>query len=58
MKNSQWAHKKGINEVQANDKYSIKYIISPKKSYVVEPQGGKIDYSKANQKDFIEQVKN
>jgi len=31
--------------------------VSPKKSYVVEPHEGKIDYSKKNKKEFIESVK-
>lgn len=58
MKKSSWAHKKGADDIQKNGKYSIKYTTSPKKSYVVEPTEGKIDYSKAKDKDFKEKVKN
>lgn len=58
MKGAKWAHEKGTSDIQKKSGYSIRYTTSPKKSYVVEPKEGKIDYSKAKNKDFVENVKN
>jgi len=47
MKDSQWNHERTASGIQNQADYSLKYTTSPKKSYVVEPKEGKIDYSKA-----------
>jgi hypothetical protein len=44
MKESHWNHTSGFKERQQEEKYALNYVISPKKSYVVEPCAGKIDY--------------
>jgi predicted HicB family RNase H-like nuclease len=48
MKKGNSAHTKSVKEIQKNGKYSIKYTTSPKKTYVIEPKQGKIDYTKSN----------
>lgn len=57
MKGSKWAHDKKSHVISEKAEYSLTYTTSPKKSYVVEPKEGKIDYSKANNKHFIDTVK-
>ena len=44
MKDSHWNHASGFKEKKKDEKYHLNYVISPKKSYVVEPSQGKIDY--------------
>ena len=44
LKNSTWDHKKKISQSLNKGQYSQTYCISPGKSYVVEAQGGELDY--------------
>lgn len=36
-----------LNNFEVKNNYSIKYVASPKKSYLVNPKEGEIDYSDA-----------
>jgi hypothetical protein len=58
MKNAEWGHDKAAKDAKEKGDYSLKYTTSPKKSYVMEPKDGKIDYSKINKKDFKETLSN
>lgn len=57
MKKSTWAHNKKAKNVQEQTEYSLKYTTSPKKTYVMDPHEGKIDYSKAKKNAFVEDLK-
>jgi hypothetical protein len=46
-KNTTFEHKKTIRENIPKGQYAFIYTPSPDKSYVIEPHGGQIDYSKA-----------
>jgi len=51
MKKAAHTHHPSINEVRSNsivNNYTIKYVASPSKTYLVNPVEGEIDYSKAN----------
>lgn len=58
LKNSTWDHKTKIKNTIAKGDYSQTYCISPGKSYVIEPQGGELNYDIANKKpkEFYDQV--
>ena len=66
MKRAAHIHHRSIVEVRANSPelraqpYSIKYVASPGKTYLVNPTDGEIDYSKAakNYDKFYEEVAN
>jgi hypothetical protein len=50
MKKAAHTHHPSINDMRANsigNNYSIKYVASPSKTYLVNPLEGEIDYSKA-----------
>lgn len=58
QKNSTWEHKKLLGRNRFDPKYDLCYTTEPGKSYVIEPEGGELDYSQA-QKDpigFYDQV--
>lgn len=57
MKKSNWAHNKKAKDIQGQADYTLKYTTSPKKTFVVDPHEGKINYSKSKQKGFVEDVK-
>jgi len=42
-----------VAEVRKGGEYALPYSTSPKKSYVVRPEGGEIDYSKYKTKEEI-----
>lgn len=51
MKKAAHTHHPSVNDTRANsitNNYSIKYVASPSKTYVVNPLEGEIDYSKAH----------
>ena len=61
MKTAAHVHHKSVKEVRKNNitnNYSIKYGISPVKSYLVNPKEGEIDYEKArkNYDKFFREV--
>ena len=58
LKNSTWDHKKKIQSSIAKGEYSQTYCIAPGKSYVIEPQGGELNYdiAKKQPKKFYDQV--
>lgn len=47
-----------LNSFHVENNYSIKYVASPKKSYLVNPKEGEIDYSdaKKNFNKFFDRV--
>ena len=49
-----------LNSFHVENSYSIKYVASPKKSYLVNPKEGEIDYSdaKKNFNKFFNRVSN
>lgn len=50
MKKAAHSHHPSVNQVRLNsieNKYSIRYVASPAKTYVVNPKFGEIDYSSA-----------
>lgn len=50
MKTSSHTSQPSVKQVKAHlvqNNYSIKYVASPGKSYLVNPKEGEIDYSKA-----------
>lgn len=55
MKRAAHIHHKSVVDIKKNNitnNYSIKYVASPEKSYLVNPIEGEIDYSKAK-KDYF-----
>ena len=52
MKGASWDHDKAAKEIGKNGQYNLKYTTSPSKTYVMEPNEGKIDYSKSKKGDF------
>ena len=63
MKKAAHVHHPSIKEVRSNsitNNYSIKYVASPRKTYLVNPKEGEIDYSKARKSfdRFFEEVSN
>jgi len=51
QKEAAWTHKTHMkNNLASNDDYKLTYIIDPKKSYVIQPKEGEIDYSMADKK--------
>jgi hypothetical protein len=63
MKKAAHIHHPSLNDVKnynVTNNYSIKYVASPTKTYLVNPKEGEIDYSKArtNFKKFYNKVAN
>ena len=63
MKNSAHSHHPSVNQVKKNlidNKYTIRYVASPAKTYLVNPKEGEIDYSGAytNFGKFFKKVQN
>lgn len=58
MKNADSKHKKTTSALEKNGNSSMKYGVSPQKSYVVSQKSGKIDYGKSKKKGFVEEAKN
>jgi hypothetical protein len=60
LKRASHIHHPSIKEAQKTDnlEYSIKYVSSPKKSYLVSPKDGEIDYELAykNRAKFYNKV--
>ena len=61
MKTSAHVHHKSVKEIKrkgVDNNYSIKYVASPKKAYLVNPVEGEINYEKAkkNYNKFYDEV--
>ncbi len=60
MKNTACEHKKIMSENIQRGEYSMTYISSPGKSYIIEPHDGELNYdlAKKNPNKFYDQVFN
>lgn len=58
MKNAESKHKKITSTLEKNGKGTVKYGVSPQKSYVVSQKEGKLDYGKMKKKGLTEEIKN
>lgn len=48
QKNTAWTHKEVMSHhLERTQGYGLTYIASPKKSYVIEPKGGELNYNLA-----------
>lgn len=60
QKNSTWEHKELLRRASSPNKsiYDLCYTTEPGKSYVIEPEGGQLDYNLArtNPESFYDQV--
>ena len=57
QKNSTWEHKEAMKYCHTQ-KYGLHYTAAPGKSYVIEPEGGELDYdlARTNPLGFYDQV--
>lgn len=50
QKQAAWNHKAVLNPHREANKYGLHYNCSPRKSYVIEPEGGELNYDLARNK--------